>query len=232
MVADTDRDKYCVRQIIDFYKRQRTDYADYFLAAWRFQHREALGRPEASLADFAAEAGISPKYLATIWSFLTEPAEEVGPIAALQSLWRELPPPGDDGANAARAGCERMRDFVVELRQQLTPEVKNLTAPRHSTTARSRSCSGRTASMWPTGGVTCRRHGAAVPRRVDQPARRPPAPWPCPPSTDDAGTVRAGLRPLLLDVSRCVPRLGAGPRLPRPEEGEGEHGAAAERRLS
>ena len=50
VVADTDRDKYCVRRIIDFYKRQRTDYADYFLAAWQFRHREALGRPEATLA--------------------------------------------------------------------------------------------------------------------------------------------------------------------------------------
>ena len=44
MVADTDRDKYCVRQIIEFYKRQRTDLAEYFLAAWRYQHRKALGR--------------------------------------------------------------------------------------------------------------------------------------------------------------------------------------------
>ena len=74
VVADTDRDKYCVRRIIDFYKRQRTDYADYFLAAWRFQHRAALGQPEATLADFAAEAGLSPRYLATIWSTLTATA--------------------------------------------------------------------------------------------------------------------------------------------------------------
>src|SRR6185436_15853773 len=29
MLADTDRDKYCVKRIIDFYKRQKTDYADY-----------------------------------------------------------------------------------------------------------------------------------------------------------------------------------------------------------
>ena len=49
VVADTDRDKYCVRQIIDFYKRQRTDYADYFLAAWRFQHR-AGARPAGGVA--------------------------------------------------------------------------------------------------------------------------------------------------------------------------------------
>jgi cytochrome c553 len=133
MVADTDRDKYCVRQIIAFYQRQRTDYADYFLAAWRFQHRAALGRPEATLAEFAHEARLSPRYLATIWSTLTlteteaETPEELGPIAALQALWRELP--GSEAPGAVRAGCERMRDFVVVLRRQLTPEVKNLTAP-------------------------------------------------------------------------------------------------------
>jgi hypothetical protein len=130
VVADTDRDKYGVRRVIEFYKRQRTDYADFFLAAWRFQNREALDRPKASLDDVAAEARISPKYLAMIWSLLTEPCDSVGPIAALQLLWRELPPPsGAEPADAARAGCVRMRDFVVQLRKRLVPEVNNLTAP-------------------------------------------------------------------------------------------------------
>jgi hypothetical protein len=129
MVADTDRDKYCVRRIIDFYKRQRTDYADFFLASWRFKHRGALGKTDATLADFAAEAGISPKYLATIWSTLEGVPEEVGPIAALQAMWREIPHPGGARPRAVRAGCERMRDFVVDLRQQLVPKVDNLTAP-------------------------------------------------------------------------------------------------------
>ena len=36
-MTDTDRDKYCVNRIIDFYQRQPTDLADYFLAAWRFR---------------------------------------------------------------------------------------------------------------------------------------------------------------------------------------------------
>ena len=72
MLADTDRDKYCVRAIIDFYKRQKTDYADYFLAAWRFRHRAALGSPTASLDAFADEMGLSRKYLATIWSTLDD----------------------------------------------------------------------------------------------------------------------------------------------------------------
>lgn len=127
MLADTDRDKYSVNRIIDFYRRQRTDYADYFAAAWAYQHREALGKPGITLDQVAAEAGISRKYLATIWATVAGPPEEVGPIAALRALWRDLP--GPDGEKAeVRAGCEKMRDFVVELRRQLVPEVKNLPA--------------------------------------------------------------------------------------------------------
>ena len=131
VVADTDRDKYCVRRIIDFYGRQQTDYAEYFLAAWRFQHRAALGRPAATLADFAAPARLSAKYLATISATLMATPEDAGPIAALQALWRDLPPPSAEGAepDTVRQGCERIRDLIVELRRQLTPEVKNLTAP-------------------------------------------------------------------------------------------------------
>jgi hypothetical protein len=129
VVTDTDRDKYCVRRVIDFYQRQPTDFADYCQAAWRFRHREALGHPRATLVDVAAQSGVSAKYLATIWSVLTETAEEAGPIAALQALWKELPAPDAKGSETARPGCERMREFVVGLRRKLVPEVKNLTAP-------------------------------------------------------------------------------------------------------
>lgn len=128
-VTDTDRDKFCVNRIIDFYKKQRTDYADYFQAAWRFRHRAALGKPDATLAAFAGEAGISAKYLATVWATLTEGQEEVGPIAAIQALWNDLPAPDTKQPTVARPGCERMRDFAVALRQKLVPDVKNLTAP-------------------------------------------------------------------------------------------------------
>jgi hypothetical protein len=128
MLADTDRDKYCVNAIINFYKRQKTDYADYFLAAWRYHHRAALGRGDANLERFADEGGLSRKYLATLWTLLSDPAEEIGPIAALQVLWRELPEPVIGKEDIARAGCERMRDYVAALRKQLVPEVPNLTA--------------------------------------------------------------------------------------------------------
>ncbi len=129
LVGDTDRDKYAVQQIMAFYRRQHTDYADFFLAAWKYREREALGRPQATLDDFAAEAGLSPKYLATLWSTLNASQEAVGPIAALQALWRELPHAASHPVGEASLGCQRMRDFIQQLRPKLTPEVKNMAAP-------------------------------------------------------------------------------------------------------
>jgi hypothetical protein len=125
-IADTDRDRYGVRRIIDFYKRQPTDLADYFQAAWQYQHRAALGKPKASLADCSTAAKVSPKYLATVWAMLSGPREERGPVAALQTLWRELPSPKDGGGSQVRRDCERMRDFVVKLRGKVKVKVDNL----------------------------------------------------------------------------------------------------------
>lgn len=129
VMTDTDRDKYCVNRIIAFYKRQRTDYADYFLAAWKHQHRAARGKPAATLAEAAAEAGISAKYLQTVWDTLTDSQEKTGPIAALQILWKELPVFDEKKPDDPRAECEKMRDFVVSLRSKLVPVVKNLSSP-------------------------------------------------------------------------------------------------------
>jgi hypothetical protein len=126
VVTESDRDKYCVQRIIDFYQGHSTNYADYFVAAWRFKHRATLGKPKATLGEFAAAKRISPKYLATIWSTLTGSAEDVGPMAALQAMWRQLPAPRGNQPDLARADCERLRDFVADLRQQLKSEVTNL----------------------------------------------------------------------------------------------------------
>ena len=70
MLAATDRDRYSIQRILDFYTRQPTDYAAYFEAAWRYRHRAALGKPAATLADVAAESKISAKYLSLIWEIL------------------------------------------------------------------------------------------------------------------------------------------------------------------
>ena len=54
MLVETDRERYTIQRIVDFYDRQPTDFADYFEAAWRYKHRAALGEPKATLAIVAA----------------------------------------------------------------------------------------------------------------------------------------------------------------------------------
>jgi mono/diheme cytochrome c family protein len=129
VVTDEDRDKYAVNRIVDFYKRQPLDYADYFLAAWRYRHRAALRRPDATLADVARDARISPKYLDRIWAMLTAPAGDVGPMAALRVRWNALPPPVDHKEpDTLRAAASWMRDFIVGLRPRVAMTFDNLPA--------------------------------------------------------------------------------------------------------
>jgi hypothetical protein len=139
MLSETDRDKYPIQRIVNFYFSQPTDFADYFQAAWRYKYRAALGKPNATLASTAADAKVSAKYLPMVWQLIEEPAAkaqtEVGPIAKLQGMWRDLPAPvaAEPGGlpKDLRAKCVEMRDFVVKIRtdtamQFATPKVKGL----------------------------------------------------------------------------------------------------------
>ena len=135
MLVETDKDQYAIHRIVDFYLSQPTDFADYFAAAWRYKHRVALGKPTATLARIAADAKLSPKYLPMVWRILEEAPEvakqEVGPVAKLQKMWRELPPPGIGKAEPEREKFTAMRDFVVTIRkdtamQFAAPTVKGL----------------------------------------------------------------------------------------------------------
>jgi hypothetical protein len=130
-VTDTDRDKYCVHRIMDFYARHPVDYADYFLAAWKYRHREKLGMADVNLDRLATAAGLSSRYLSLVWSALTEGDAEAGALAAIRQKWHELPAPVGPASRAgpeARPGCEQLRDLVVRLRRPLKPTVKKLQA--------------------------------------------------------------------------------------------------------
>ena len=133
MLVETDREKYAILRIVNFYERQPTDYAEYFLAAWRFKHRAILGQPAATLATIAAQAKVSPKYLPLVWQALEGTKEEVGPLAKLQALWQSLPTPQRDQPELARRGVTEMRDLVVRVRaltarHYTSPMVKGLSA--------------------------------------------------------------------------------------------------------
>ncbi|MEL6104909.1 MAG: DUF1592 domain-containing protein [Planctomycetota bacterium] len=129
VTVDTDRDKYCVRRIIEFYDTQNTHYADYFFAAWRLRQMatdaENAGVDTTLLSDVAAQEGVSGKYLRSIWSMLRGDQNDFGPIAQLRKLWNGLPDRPTDPAEV-KAGCKRMGEFVLQLRVQLSPTVSYL----------------------------------------------------------------------------------------------------------
>jgi len=143
MLVETDKDKYTITRIVDFYFSQPTDFADYFAAAWRYKHRVALGKPAETLAKVAADSKVSPKYLPVVWQLLEETPQarkqEVGPIKKLQTMWLALPAPGAGGdagshkakTEPARENFTAMRDFVARVRldtgmQYAAPIVKGL----------------------------------------------------------------------------------------------------------
>jgi len=126
VLAETDRDKFCVLRIVDFYRRQPTDIADYLVAAWTLRHRGALGLPVATLGSIAAEAKISPRYLELVWNTLADPKVDVGPIARLRARFNELPVPSGPGASAPRGECASIRDWVVSLRRRIAWSHPNL----------------------------------------------------------------------------------------------------------
>ncbi|QDT01928.1 hypothetical protein K227x_02970 [Rubripirellula lacrimiformis] len=128
VMTDTDRDKFCVNRIVDFYRQQCTDYAKYFETLWKSKQES---EDAAARSGRAKDAGLSQRYTETLWQLLHSPAEPVGPIAALQSIWNELPDGSspDDQAKAA-ADCQQMATLVTTLREALVPEVPNLTSPQ------------------------------------------------------------------------------------------------------
>ena len=117
MLAETDREKYTIQRIVDFYDRQPTDFADYFQAAWRYKHRAALERPDATLESLARDAKLSPKYLPMVWSILEEAQEDAEPVAKLQLMWKRLPTPEQNQPELLREGCVKMREYVLKIRK-------------------------------------------------------------------------------------------------------------------
>jgi hypothetical protein len=120
VVTETDRDRFVVNRIMDFYRRQRTDLADYFFALWRYENRSALGLKDVSLRSVATAEGVSLPYLQRLRQLLHDRQGAFGPIAGMQRRWDALPSastrPSDD---TVRAATRALRDYVVGYRKKL-----------------------------------------------------------------------------------------------------------------
>ena len=120
MLVETDREKYAVQRIMNFYLRQPTKLSEYFEAAWQYKHRAALGKRNATLATIAADAKVSPKYLPMVWQILNEQGA-IGPVLKLQKMWLDLP----------RAAAKESEDLRVDVRRDagsLSSEIRKHTA--------------------------------------------------------------------------------------------------------
>ena len=122
VMTDTDRDKYCVNRIVDFYQRQPTSLADYFLAARQLQ--TFPGKPVASIEGVAAKYNVSPKYLNIILRTLIDGADDFGPLMIMRNMWREIPVDAND--QKARDACQKIAAFVANVRRRLEPPVEGL----------------------------------------------------------------------------------------------------------
>jgi len=123
-IADTDRDKYAVNRILDFYKKQPTDVGAYLLAAWHYENAKASG---ATLEAIAARENVNAKYLKKVYETLTDPNEKVGPIAGLSAWWKTLKTV--DGPDAEKKFAANLADWVRALRAATRPKFANLNAP-------------------------------------------------------------------------------------------------------
>jgi hypothetical protein len=87
-------------------------YAKAFYAAWRYQHRAALGEPNATMEAIAVREGVAPRFLEHIWSVLQRPSPTY-PTSDAVKRWRNIPPPGAMTDEEARKAAGEVRDFVI-----------------------------------------------------------------------------------------------------------------------
>ncbi|WP_254509428.1 DUF1592 domain-containing protein [Anatilimnocola floriformis] len=104
-----DQKKLHEQALLDFYEQHAVNYEKYLTAVWQFRQQ-----PEKqSLADFAQEKKLSPKYLTALHELLSgEPAQSTQYVRHLRERWQAIP--GADQTNAAQ---QQIRDLAAEIKK-------------------------------------------------------------------------------------------------------------------
>ena len=125
VVTETDRDKYCVRRIVDFYQRQNTNLADYFYAAWQLRELDDDIGPQIAqdLEPYTDRARpLSEKYLGVLWDFLRSDDDHLGPIREMREAFRQIPAE----SQAAKTACAQLAKRAKQLRDTLVFDFPHL----------------------------------------------------------------------------------------------------------
>ena len=96
-------------------------YGQALYVAWQYRHREALGRPTATIAALAAAEGISKEFAVHISEVFNRPrnGRSLGyPLAEAAARWDRLAAPSPSGLRpelerSVRQGCEEIQKYLV-----------------------------------------------------------------------------------------------------------------------
>jgi hypothetical protein len=123
VVTETDRDKYCVQRIVDFYQKQPTKLADYLVGCWDIEKSGKL------LSEVAKTRGLSEKYLYSVYTVIKNESFDYGPMAVVQERWQSEILTCADEHDAHRA-ARSLNKFITEYREKLAPVVPSLQGTR------------------------------------------------------------------------------------------------------
>lgn len=128
VVTDTDRDKYCVQRIVDFYRRQPVALDAYLTAAYSLRRQGTYPYRDEQLQRVALEFQLSLPYLRKIVAILHDSNSKIGPLADLRQRWEAIVD-HPDNPQLVQQQCLDLAQTVLETRKKLTPVVKNLKGP-------------------------------------------------------------------------------------------------------
>jgi Protein of unknown function (DUF1592)/Protein of unknown function (DUF1588)/Protein of unknown function (DUF1587)/Protein of unknown function (DUF1585)/Protein of unknown function (DUF1595)/Cytochrome C oxidase, cbb3-type, subunit III len=89
-------------------------YAKALFAAWEYQHRAALGQPNATLASLAASEGITARFAQHIYSTMNR-RDLAYPSSEMAARFHKLPVPSADvkaSLTAGRTACEELQKYI------------------------------------------------------------------------------------------------------------------------
>jgi hypothetical protein len=141
VLSETDRDKYFVHKIVDFYRSQPTDLRKYFHAlrllqqelANNVQPDSAIAKHTERIADqIAGNYGLSAKYLRTLAERVLAKESQVaafGPWREIQKRFNETIASELDERRCELA-CEKLVEWITQTRNSLTPKREMLKGPK------------------------------------------------------------------------------------------------------
>ncbi|MCA9212172.1 MAG: DUF1592 domain-containing protein [Planctomycetales bacterium] len=96
-----------------------TFYPRSLFVAWQFRHRDALGQPDATLSQFAAQEQITSQFAQHVWETLTVDGPAF-PMSEIVASWESLPSPtAETNLDDVRTSCGQIASSVLAWQRRL-----------------------------------------------------------------------------------------------------------------